>query len=391
MAARAPAVRPLACRCGRALARARPARTRRTPSWAVGSSSPALVRQPGQVGRHPLRRCRQGRRPASLGPGAEPAPGVGVGRPGVGGAGVMQGLGDPAVVRVGQAGDGCGWSGCRGRGPAVRRRLGCGTGGHGCSCGAPEDHPARADFVRHNANYSAQFPGTECPPSRLPGRVCRHVNGAGPVHAPAGRRSTGCPDGSPDLWGAWRPFRGCGEAMQRPGKGDGHRQKWLTLTPACNSENLRLRQLSAGRLSSVCWPRNIHVNGLVRANMRGSIPARAGGTPDGDNEANGEDGLVKGGAGQGRTIAKLFDSGRQPRGWEDSKSLPPQKRGLELWIPAFAGKTGWGRFHHVERLCNLPAGQAVAPQTFSDACRMSWLSSSCRACSRKCWLISSYL
>ena len=69
--------------------------------------------------------------------------------------------------------------------------------------------------------------------------------------------------------------------------------------------------------------------------MRGSIPARAGGTPDGDNEANGEDGLVKGGAGQGRTIAKLFDSGRQPRGWEDSKVGTVDSR--------FRGKDGLGQ------------------------------------------------
>ena len=52
----------------------------------------------------------------------------------------------------------------------------------------------------------------------------------------------------------------------------------------------------------------------------------------------------------GRTIAKLFDSRRRPGRWQDSKSLPPQRRGLDLWIPApafarvtfFRGKDGLG-------------------------------------------------
>ena len=55
--------------------------------------------------------------------------------------------------------------------------------------------------------------------------------------------------------------------------------------------------------------------------------------------------------GLSRTIAKLFDSRRRPRRWQDSKSLPPQKRGLEPWIPApafvrvtfFRGKDGVGQ------------------------------------------------
>ena len=103
--------------------------------------------------------------------------------------------------------------------------------------------------IRPAAIIAQGLPGRMAP-EQASGRVCRHVNGGGPVHTPAGRRSTGCPDGSP-TGGAHVVLS---EVAARPGKGDGHRQKWLTLTPACNSENLRLRQLSAGRRQCLLAP-----------------------------------------------------------------------------------------------------------------------------------------
>ena len=52
--------------------------------------------------------------------------------------------------------------------------------------------------------------------------------------------------------------------------------------------------------------------------------------------------------GYGRTIAKLFDS-RRPLGYGRTPRL-------ELWIPAFAGKTGWGHIPLYGRTLQLSYG-----------------------------------
>ena len=45
---------------------------------------------------------------------------------------------------------------------------------------------------------------------------------------------------------------------------------------------------------------------------------------------------------------------------------------LELWIPAFAGKTGWGRFHWVEGLCNRPGQWGRTIAKLFDSRRPAW-------------------
>ena len=91
--------------------------------------------------------------------------------------------------------------------------------------------------------------------------------------------------------------------------------------------------------------------------MRGLSPRVPGEPPTGTTRLTGKTVLSRAAQVRAGRLQSCSIRAVSLGGWEDSKSLPPQKRGLELWIPAFAGKTGWGRFHHVERLCNLPAGQ----------------------------------